>query len=101
MNCKPGDIAYTVAPYVRCGRGYVVRVIRRAAEVEVFGPARFTQPLGGVAWVCEGSVMMDTGFLEPMTAIDDSCLRPIRDPGEDAVDETLQRLPAPREAVSG
>lgn len=99
MNVKPGDLAYTVAPYVVCGRGYVVRVIRLAAEVEVFGLARFTQPPGRIAWVCEGSVMMDTGFFEPMTAIDDACLRPLRDPGEDAVDETLLSLPAPREAV--
>lgn len=84
MNCKPWDFALIV----RTGRdtdnlaGKLVRVVR----ITRLGPYQ--------AWEYEGEKMLGrTGRV--VEALEDCCLRPIRDPGEDARDETLAWLPVP------
>lgn len=85
MNCKPGDLAVIVktAPAGKFLLGKVVHVLTLCAdsewEVRLYKP--ITNPTNGV-----------TGEygLAP-----DECLRPIRDPGDDATDETLTWLPVP------
>jgi hypothetical protein len=97
LNCKPGDLAVIVAPYALSGRGSVVKVLRPARHRENLLGAEFTLVYGEFGWVCQGSVTMESGAVERLTAISDGCLRPIRDPGEDARDETLswKRVPSP------
>lgn len=95
MNCKQGDIAVIVAPYALSGRGAIVKVIRPARHRESLMGAEFTLVYGEFGWVCQGSVTMESGAVERLTVISDVCLRPIRDPGEDARDETLEWLPVP------
>ena len=89
MNCKPGDIARIVAD---CGnRDALVRVLDdedcrpgvwrcealQSLKAYVGNECRGIFPAGTVAWE------LDTN------------LRPIRDPGDDARDETLEWLPVP------
>lgn len=87
MNCKPGDLAVIIRSEAG-NEGKILRVIRFVGEVP--------------GWV--GSDRWETDTLVPgklggwSCAVQDSNLRPIRDPGDDAVDETLQRLPAPHRA---
>lgn len=86
MNCKPGDLAYIVAPYVECGRGHFVTVERVARRTETFDGTcyHFMNNLGP-AWVCSGAVPCEDGSgVSRRLVIADVCLRPIRDqPGED------------------
>lgn len=80
MNCKPGDLAVLVRmlsaqdlPYL----GKPLTCVRLAED------ATFT-------W---GEPFWEVAELPPAYAVRDSCLRPIRDPGDDAVDESKQWLP--------
>lgn len=105
MNCKPGDLARIVNGGKLTNR--LVFVLHMAPQ------GRFVLPDGyptaekkappGVNWVCESAgapfeALLAGGGIRQTRfgVIHDNYLRPIRDPGEDAVDETLQRLPAPR-----
>ncbi|MFS2047533.1 hypothetical protein ACEN9J_02990 [Variovorax sp. Varisp41] len=100
MNCKPGDLARIVCPrsinrdrLVRC-----IRLLVRGEEMTIQGVT--FQPVSGEGfWAVEGRLSAQgiEGGIEtvPGGPIHDRWLRPIRDPGEDAVDETLQRLSAP------
>lgn len=89
MRCKPGDLAVCIAPD---NLGALVRVIRTATSEEQYE---------GEDWLCENlSPMKDclTRQTDPAGCFGvmfDTDLRPIRDPGEDAKDETLDWLPVP------
>jgi len=74
MNCKPGDLAIVVYCINSANLGRVLRVVRPF-------------PLFADAWEVEGQDSGKWAF--------DSWLRPIRNPGDDAQDETLQWLPVP------
>jgi len=79
MNCKPGDLAV------------VVRITDPRAKKHLGRIVRVTQmlPLGGEPlWWFEP-------VIDEFVLAHDSSLRPIRDPGDDAQDETLQWLPVP------
>lgn len=90
MNCKPGDLAYIV----RSEEGNS----RRFVTVEFDSRRRDHNDHW---WVCtstsdvfsyrDGMIRAGQKFL-----VADSTLRPIRDPGDDAVDETIQRLGKPK-----
>lgn len=97
LNCKPGDLAVIVkAPKNSKNLGRFVRCV--AFE-------------GLVPWTCDGGKVrdlptwrIDVRLGRPITheqyrdwdwLISDELLRPIRDPGEDARDETLEWLPVP------
>lgn len=79
MNCKPGDLAIVTWSETGC-LGHIVEVLR---------------PYDGYVFANEGPSwwVMDKG--QKMHCCD-SCLRPLRDPGEDAQDETLTWLPVPQ-----
>lgn len=83
MNCKPGDLAVIV-------RGENIGVM-----VDVIGP----HDLFDGAWRVRvhADAMCDLGLVKKgeVTGCMDSKLRPIRDPGDDAQDETLSWLPVP------
>ena len=83
MNCKPGDLAIVVHSHNN-NHGRIVQCIRLVD---------FSFQLGEFSsWMTEPMLMNSQGVLVP---IPDYQLRPIRDPGEDAQDETLQWLPVP------
>ena len=75
MNCKPGDLAVIVfAPYDPQHLGKIVTVKHRIE-------------LGfGIDWVCDPQLFCNN---EQAIAWNERSLRPIRDPGDDAVDEFL------------
>ncbi len=83
MNCKPGDLAVIVSGIPAGNIGKIIRVLELAAEPAFFGVN---------AWRYEGSGVdgMQGG---EATYIEDSCLRPIRDPGDDVADESAAWLP--------
>jgi hypothetical protein len=91
MNCKPGDLAVIVG----CCSAYGEFLIGRT--VEVLSPSDLAL-VEGFAW----NVRMLHPITNPLTGetgnegtAADAFLRPIRDPGPDAVDEVLQRLGKP------
>lgn len=81
MNCKQGEMAFIVhGPFV----GFVIKCVQRYD-----GPwfeARY-EP----GWIIE----WDRKPFGAGDGIIDAFLRPIRDPGEDAKDQTLEWLPSP------
>jgi hypothetical protein len=110
MNCKPGDLALVRAP--RSGGfcpalGHWVTVVGASQQGEIVPLPDGRRTRKGGEWVIEFASEID------LTAEDgravrskfwtmwDSRLKPIRDPGDDAQDETLQWLPVPsRDEVS-
>jgi hypothetical protein len=94
MNCKPGDLARTIDAGASEGVGLWVIVI------DDYGiPSKALRYVGQTLWVCEsasGGKLPDShGRQHDRLLIPDGALRPIRDPGDDAQDETLQWLPVP------
>lgn len=91
MNCKPGDLAVIVRSGQQMNIGRFVRVLRPFAG----RPESW--------WVTSDSELHGAYSSWPPGAEVgqyDSHLRPIRDPGDDAKDETLSWLPVPnREGV--
>lgn len=89
LRCKEGDLAIVVNDMEHpWNNGALVKVLRRADRSE------YTVP---VDWDCEAVTTIRTdGFTyspgEADIGFRDRELRPIRDPGPDAVDETLREL---------
>lgn len=105
LNCRPGDLAVIV--YGTRYPGWLVRVLFAEPNGKYSLPDGYpgnarssTSP---AAWICE--CLMASHFNAPLKdgtrrttrygAIQDFALRPLRDPGEDARDETLLWLPVP------
>ncbi len=96
MNCKPGDLAVTLHSSPD-QKGRFVTVVKAYSGSFGRSSARW--------WVCTTpSPFRTEERVEKSGAlvlIHDDYLRPIRDPGDDAQDETLQWLPVPqRETVA-
>ena len=90
LNCKPGDLAVIVRSDAG-NEGRIVRCIRFVGKVP--------------GWVDDDRWEIDQvlkGHLGGKSkTVRDSRIRPLRDPGEDARDESLSWLPVPsREEVS-
>lgn len=87
MNCRPGDLARVISTPETREAGVVdwfFKVTHLSGESENGKPA----------WAFEGPWRrVPKGHLKGtlFIGIADDILRPIRDPGDDAVDETLQR----------
>lgn len=85
MNCKQGDTAYvyrvTHSDYL-----WMIGQVVKCTRLEVMD--------GRAGWHLEQGITHNTTVFEWMWVADD-CLRPIRDPGDDAQDETLEWLPVP------
>lgn len=90
MNCKQGDLAIIVKSYAD-NEGKIVRC------EEFLGNRLFGAPDGTaeliIAWRTSPELPDWGGDLGDV--IGDDQLKPIRDPGDDAVDETLLWLPSP------
>lgn len=99
MNCKPGELAVIVKSWAG-NEGKIVRCLRinewrsrqpsRLSTGEIFPPEP-TWDIDRVITAQDGSAV---------AYADDSQLRPLRDPGDDATDETLEWLPVPGKAVT-
>jgi hypothetical protein len=89
MNCRPGDLAIIVKSMAG-NEGKIVRCVRLATREEAMS-ARFGKY--PIVWVLEAPLRTKLGFISALSY--DNSLRPIRDSGEDARDETLQWLPVP------
>ncbi len=87
MNCKPGDLAVVVKSMA----GHEGKILRVLKLVQT--PKNYMQLPGGY-WMVDRQLPGISGDMTPV--FPDAWLRPIRDPGDDAVDETLLRLPAPK-----
>ena len=103
MNCKQGDIAYVVGATTPGLNGCMVVCLCPAPYESYWEPVRI--PAWTVRSIAEGRKLPCMGkfgnlFYRDERPVDDSLLRPIRDPGDDAVDETLLRLPSPRQEVT-
>lgn len=100
MNCKPGDLARVVGlpKQLQLGNNRIVR-LKNLPPVEIEGLP---------CWELEDTLQFnlvgkihthkdDFRYGDPvcLDAVPDQYLRPIRDPGDDAKDETLQWLPVP------
>lgn len=96
MNCKPGDLAIVVRSYAG-NEGKIVRCVRLLSEAQLWeGPG--IDSLISPDWEVDLPLRNCGGGMQ--SSIPDCLLRPIRDPGDDAVDETLLRLPSPRQEVT-
>lgn len=101
MNCKSGDLARIWTPYDSPNRDRIVRCIRLLATGEemVIGRFEFLAASSLVTWAVEGQIVCEgpdgKGHICPGGPIPDKYLRPIRNPGEDAQDETLDWVPVP------
>jgi hypothetical protein len=90
MNCKPGDLAVFVRS--TCGNeGLIVRCIRLLTKEEMW--ERRLHPDTFPCWLTDTPTKCSWGKPDPSAP--DAYIRPIRDPGEDARDETLEWLPVP------
>lgn len=100
MNCKPGDLAVIVDSAFAENVGLLVSVLAAADSYE--GEPHWTVRSVGspikFEWYEDGQPTGELGF-DMQTDSPDADMRPIRDPGDDAVDETLLRLPAPSKEV--
>lgn len=90
MNCKPADLARVIdAPDTR-EADIVDKIVRLVSTY---------QWRGMVMWEYEGPKIQTP--LGPVIGIADELLRPIRDPGDDAVDESRAWLPpVPQEVTA-
>lgn len=94
MNCKPGDLARVVD----CGTytDRLVEVVRMHGLITKYaalGALWFVKPIGFTPHDC--NLTVDGEMLLP-----DNRLRPIRDPGDDAVDEVIQRIGTPHKETA-
>jgi hypothetical protein len=87
LNCKPGDLARYVGK-VPANIGRFVRTVEFVKEPSQKWPGVIVP-----SWSVNPPLYMPDGSRARLVA--DRLLRPIRDPGEDARDETLSWLPVP------
>jgi hypothetical protein len=105
LNCRPGDLAVIFrSPQSPANVGKIVRVIRPAVEGEWIEGWRVCLNKGYPAWIVEsnGSLLTWSSFkvngkkgqtnLVRQRAYADYCLKPIRDPGDDAVDQFARKI---------
>jgi hypothetical protein len=86
MNCKPGDLAVIAQSKNNdWAIGRIVRVTTLTGEAEV--------------WNLEEPFWHPNGKWR-FTRIEDCCLKPIGNPGDDARDETLDWLPVPTKEIA-
>lgn len=85
LNCKQGDVAWIVRASNPANLGKVVKCVTLL-------PAHLWNAPGGREYVAPGWVVdrpITTWSGQISNHVPDHQLRPIRDPGDDAVDETL------------
>lgn len=95
MNCKPGDLAVVVREDPGCEEN--IGAFLRVLDADLCAPGEWRCVCEYRSLMCLSVVTNTISPTKPGEEVwfMDSQLRPIRDPGEDAVDETLEWLPAP------
>lgn len=96
-NCKPGDLAVVVKSGGWGMAGEISRLLigRIVRVVRLKKPAN-SQCFSDLVWEFETpQVLFYEGRRFVADGAADYCLRPIRDPGDDARDETLEWIPSP------
>jgi len=79
-NCKPGQMALVVRGFPECNLGRIVRVTALNDGISVL--------TGTAMWDFEGDLVGPLGG--PAGAVADACLKPLRDPGDNEVDEMVR-----------
>jgi hypothetical protein len=93
MNCRPGDLAIVVRSV--CGNeGTVVRCVRLIGKERFIGPE---PAFVSMSWLIDPPLKAALGGYTDHAP--DHNLRPIRDPGDDAKDESFRWAPAPEKAT--
>ena len=97
MNCQPGDLAIIVSAK---GTGTVAdicsKAIGRIVRVKFLRAPQGRHCTAPAVWVFEEPFEIHyQGKTFTATGCADDALRPIRDHGDDAQDETLQWVPVP------
>jgi hypothetical protein len=87
MNCRPGDLAIFVTSELG-NEGRIVKCLRLATRDDMNGHDLHSEE---AAWLIDSSVPCAERVVAPFAR--DFNLRPIRDPGEDARDESAAWLP--------
>jgi len=103
LNCKAGDLAVVVSPNHKENIGKLVTVLEPIGilpegGVQFIGPdgrLKIAASPGFYWWVeAQGQLLNNNGLTKRLHTLDAS-IRPIRDPGDDAQDETLLWKPVP------
>lgn len=105
MNCRPGDLARIVGTDARLGLNDRIVKLTNDAPMTVAGsphwrieePIRVVLSMPGINALGQ---VFDQGERLIARFLADANLRPIRDPGDDAVDEVLVRVGAPAREVA-
>jgi hypothetical protein len=105
LNCKVGDIAVIVGaedPWSEMDVGKFVRVVEAGDDWSSDGDSRFHWAIrsasGGLLACCDGHWQNPT--MGSLVDIPDAMLRPLRDPGADAVDEMVIITGRPEEVAA-
>lgn len=88
MNCKPGDLAIIIRSEAG-NEGKIVRCVKLSTTARI--RRRDNSIVTDGVWELDRELIGWRG--RKSRFIHDSCIRPIRDPGEDARDEMLRPLP--------
>lgn len=102
MNCKPGDLAIVIkADGDGISRVIGEKIVGLIVTVKYLRKPQSQFSDNDFVWHIEKSIEVEIdGNSYTVTGISDDCLRPIRDPGEDAQDETLNWLPSPYKEIA-
>lgn len=98
MNCRPGDLCRLLAP----GRSISCPLCGESAIAVKPDTLVIVTHHDGIAWALQEPILVTVSLkcgatiVARCTAIRDAALKPIRDPGDDAVDETLIYAGDPR-----
>ena len=104
MNCRKGDLAVVVRSSVGNAGRFVKVLAPLGVEPKYDGRIwSLGNSKGAFHWLVRtagsplNSIRGDRYIEMPMP---DDCLRPLRDPGDDAADQTLEWLPSPTKEVA-
>lgn len=96
MNCKPGDLAVVVRSEGTGRAGLLSEMLlgRIVRVVRLRPPSNAFHCMADLVWSFEEPIRLELhGWTYIADGTADCCLRPIRDPGDDAVDESKAWLP--------
>ena len=107
LNCKPDELCRVVGmPWTPEANDHFVTTVRLISVGDEYEGGVFAaNPAGGPAWLVRGHnipmrSIAGTFHFQSKRVINDKFLRPIRDPGDDAVDETLINNPVRHEVTA-